>query len=233
MSTVAVVSAMEIELSFLDEALGNNPKYKKEGLSGYKNIEYSLKIEGALLGIGKVNAAYRTAEIIRDILPDLVINVGFAGGMLDGQTGGDVVIGNDYVQVDFIGISTDRSKGLIPNAKPYIIPEAFITHLKNTASEISVPVHIGRIATGDFFLGCSKKKIELQTEFSPVAFDMESAAVAHVCAEKGIPFVAVRTLSDMADDEASEKVMNIKDNIERRPIRLILHALESLKDFRI
>ncbi|MBO4547500.1 MAG: 5'-methylthioadenosine/adenosylhomocysteine nucleosidase, partial [Treponema sp.] len=36
---------------------------------------------------------------------------------------------------------------------------------------------------------------------SPLCVEMEGAAIAHACYLCGVPFVIVRTLSDMADDK--------------------------------
>jgi hypothetical protein len=46
----------------------------------------------------------------------------------------------------------------------------------------------------------ARDKAALASRFAAVAVDMESAALAHVCAEHSIPFAAIRAISDMADE---------------------------------
>ena len=40
---------------------------------------------------------------------------------------------------------------------------------------------------------------EINARFAPLTVDMESGAVAHVCHANGVPFLAIRTVTDTAD----------------------------------
>ncbi|OPX43291.1 5'-methylthioadenosine/S-adenosylhomocysteine nucleosidase [Ruminiclostridium hungatei] len=225
MIRIAIISAMEIELAPLIEILTEDGSWVADSNESFVNAGLGLTVCCGVLGVGKVNAAYRTAEIIHNFNPELIINVGFAGGLKDGASGGDIVIGNDYRQVDFRALSLDNKPGLVPQAKPYIIPEKLIELLRQKSLALSFSCHVGRIATGDFFLNDTGTKNRIIADFSPVAFDMESAAIAHVCADKGIPFVSVRTLSDLADDHAHKAVKELTGRIEQRPIQIVLSVL--------
>ena len=57
---------------------------------------------------------------------------------------------------------------------------------------------MGKFITGDVFLQCKDKQNELFEKYKAQAIDMESAAVAQVAEQFGIPAVVVRCLSDMA-----------------------------------
>jgi adenosylhomocysteine nucleosidase len=68
-------------------------------------------------------------------------------------------------------------------------------------------VHRGLIASGDRFVSGSQDAAELVLSLRsaghmPLAVEMEGAAVAQVCADHGVAFAAVRTISDRADDTA-------------------------------
>ena len=63
------------------------------------------------------------------------------------------------------------------------------------------------MATGDQFVGRAAHAQQLvagleAAGMSPLAVEMEGAAVAQVCADYGVPFAAMRTISDRADDNA-------------------------------
>lgn len=225
MIKIALVAAMEQEIIPLFEQFATDSLWYEKDEKIFINDTLGISVYGSVLGVGKVNAAYHTAEILLEFSPKLVINVGFAGGMQHGASRGDIVIGDDYRQVDFQGFNMGNEDGIIPKAKPYVIPETFIKILVEKSKELGYPCHVGRITTGDFFLSDSKKKQEIIDKFMPVAFDMESAAVAHVCAEKGVAFVAVRTLSDLADDQAEATIKTSIDNIEQRPVKLVFNTL--------
>ena len=68
-------------------------------------------------------------------------------------------------------------------------------------------VHAGLIASGDRFVSGAAELQGLQQRLLagghvPLAVEMEGAAVAQVCFDYGLPFAAVRTISDRADDAA-------------------------------
>jgi adenosylhomocysteine nucleosidase len=64
-------------------------------------------------------------------------------------------------------------------------------------------VHEGLIISGDRFVATSAESDALRRELpDALAVEMEGAAVAQVCHDCGVPFAAVRTISDRADDSA-------------------------------
>jgi adenosylhomocysteine nucleosidase len=64
-------------------------------------------------------------------------------------------------------------------------------------------VHRGLIVSGDRFVSTTAESFVLQSALpEALAVEMEGAAIAQVCHDFGLPFAAVRTISDRADDEA-------------------------------
>jgi adenosylhomocysteine nucleosidase len=68
-------------------------------------------------------------------------------------------------------------------------------------------VHQGLIASGDRFVNGLDETRGIVAALrshghAPLAVEMEGAAVAQVCHDYGLPFAAVRTISDRADDSA-------------------------------
>ncbi len=68
-------------------------------------------------------------------------------------------------------------------------------------------VHHGLIASGDRFVSGAEEVHRLRSTLREAGYDilaveMEGAAVAQVCHDYGLPFAAVRTISDRADDTA-------------------------------
>ena len=68
-------------------------------------------------------------------------------------------------------------------------------------------MHQGLLASGDRFVSAAQDAHALRTALHaaghPVlAVEMEGAAVAQVCADYRVPFAAMRTISDRADDTA-------------------------------
>jgi adenosylhomocysteine nucleosidase len=64
-------------------------------------------------------------------------------------------------------------------------------------------LHRGLVISGDRFVSASAESQALQQAFPhALAVEMEGAAVAQVCFDFGVPFAALRTISDRADDTA-------------------------------
>ena len=230
MKTVAIISAMEIELSYVEEFLDGRYGWKPIEEHRYENSITSVQLITKVIGVGKVNAAYQTADLIAQEHPDLIINVGYAGGLIADAHAGDVAIGTDYVQVDFLPYK-DENRTVIRES-----PKEIVNILLEKAAELSIHAVAGRIATGDFFLHDSVQKNRIINDHSPIAFDMESAAIAQVATVKNVDFVSIRTFSDMADESAVDA---FKDGrvlhdynmipIERQPVVLALVTLEGIK----
>jgi adenosylhomocysteine nucleosidase len=95
-------------------------------------------------------------------------------------------------------------------------------------------VHRGLIASGDRFVnGTTEVAVLVQGLQSaghlPLAVEMEGAAVAQVCTDYGLPFAAVRTISDRADDEAHLDFSSfVRDVASVYACRIVERWLQSL-----
>ena len=77
----------------------------------------------------------------------------------------------------------------------------------NSAHGVAHRAHHGLIASGDRFVSAAHESERLRGALRAaghevLAVEMEGAAVAQVCQDYGLPFAAVRTISDRADDAA-------------------------------
>jgi adenosylhomocysteine nucleosidase len=78
---------------------------------------------------------------------------------------------------------------------------------QSTSEDALHRAHHGLVASGDRFVSAADEAHRLRTTLhdaghNVLAVEMEGAAVAQVCHDYGIPFAAVRTISDRADDTA-------------------------------
>lgn len=172
-----------------------------------ENNVYDLKIlEGeinnkkyivARSGVGKVNAA-RTAQILIDKFDiESIINVGSAGAINDELKIGDIVVGEKLVQHDFDVTAFGREKGYIPDTgKFFMSEESIIEKCKNIKVE-NVNIILGNIASGDVFCKDINMKIEIRKQFNADCVEMEGAAIAQVCFLNKIPFIIIRSISDV------------------------------------
>lgn len=160
-------------------------------------------------GIGKVNAAIQTVEMIRQFHPDCIISTGCAGGNGDDINVQDVVVSTQLAYHDvYCGEAIGHSvygqvQGLPPrfDADPSLLEKALSLSLPK-----GVKVHPGLIVTGDWFVDTKDKMREIVGHFPEAkAVDMESCAIAQTCYINKVPFISFRVISDipLRDTDAS------------------------------
>lgn len=94
-----------------------------------------------------------------------------------------------------------------------------------TSLDWTVKGYIGRIITGEAFVQHGERE-RLIEAFQPMAVDMESASVAHVCYANSIPYIVVRAISDRADEEGTE---TFEANVEQVSINALRVVEELLR----
>ena len=160
-------------------------------------------------GIGKVNAAIQTVEMIRQFHPDCIISTGCAGGNGDDINVQDVVVSTQLAYHDvYCGEAIGHSvygqvQGLPPrfDADPSLLEKALSLSLPK-----GMKVHPGLIVTGDWFVDTKDKMREIVGHFPEAkAVDMESCAIAQTCYINKVPFISFRVISDipLRDTDAS------------------------------
>jgi len=95
-----------------------------------------------------------------------------------------------------------------------------------TALQAAVGLHSGPLLTADRIAATPAAKRSLAAEFSAIAADMESAGVAAVALERGVPFLVVRAIADPADMALPSAVLRAADadgNVRR--LALLGHVL--------
>lgn len=127
-----------------------------------------------IVGIGRQNAEKSVRGFLPSVSPQLVLTCGFAGGLNPDLKIGDVVF---------------------EPAGPAAHGEKLQTVLSSAGAKPAKFFCADRIAT----TVAEKKKLRAETGADVV--EMESAAIQAVCAEKNIPCVTVRVISDTADED--------------------------------
>jgi nucleoside phosphorylase len=166
-------------------------------------------------GIGKVLAVSHLCKALLKEPAEMVISVGFCGG-LNGTPQGAMVMANETLQWDLVLNAPIPLGHHYKMHCPMLLPEV---HLES----VPHPVR-GRIITGDRFVD-STVHINKQA----VAVEMETAALALLCGELQIPFVSIREVSDVADGPQGMPHQQFMDYIrEKGPA--YSHAIRELID---
>ena len=184
---IGIIIAMDIEYQKMRDALGG----KSQGsINGNDVVLWQC-------GIGKVNAAIGTMNLIGQHHPDCIISTGLAGGIDDRLHVMDVVVGSQTVYHD-VWCGEGNDKGQIQG-----LPARFDADKKLVQCALSLDetgdykVWNGLICTGDQFITNKKALADIKSSFSDaLACEMESAAIAHTCYLQTVPFLSIRVISD-------------------------------------
>jgi len=156
-------------------------------------------------GIGKVNAAVGTVEMLNAFHPDIVLSTGCAGGAGEGMEVADVVVGTRYTYHDvYCGpeVSYGQFVGL---PATFDADEQLLQRALSIKSQATL--HAGLMVSGDWFVDSREKMGEILGHFPDAkAVDMESCAIAQVCHLYHVPFLSFRIISDvpLSDHKASQ-----------------------------
>lgn len=218
---IAIIIAMSTEYNEMLKLLGG----KSEGTIGPNYIILSQS------GIGKVNAAVKAVEMIRNEKPDCIISTGVAGGIGSEVKVMDIVAGREAVYHD-VWCGEGNEYGQVQG-----LPARFRSNdtLYNIAlsTKGETKVHGGLICSGDYFVEHDHLAPIMERFPEGMAVDMETGALAQVCHIYNIPFLSFRIISDTPSKEgnfqqysdfwgtiAETSFKNIKSFIEALPEKL-------------
>ena len=100
-----------------------------------------------------------------------------------------------------------------PFLKEYTGDPELIAAAEAACAEAGVKALVGKIATGDLFVGDSETKAAIEAKCAPDCVEMEGAAVSQIAAKNGVPCVILRAMSDNADEDGHEVLVVKKFSI--------------------
>ncbi len=241
---IAILSALAEEQQGLIAHLQDARCVQRAGRDFWCGHLHGQSVVLGLSRIGKVAAATTTVALIEGLGVGRVVFTGVAGGVGPGVQVGDVVVGSGFVQHDMDASPLfPRYEVPLTGQAVYAGDAALRTQLLQACQAALHPapvpgyraqVHQGLIASGDRFVNGAAEAAALVQALQgaghqPLAVEMEGAAVAQVCADYGVPFAAVRTISDRADDSAhtdfAQFVSGVASVYARRIIESLLLSL--------
>ncbi len=222
-SPIGLMSAMHEELALLLEAMPDEQRVRVAGRDFWQGHWQGRPVVAVLSRIGKVAAATTATALIERFGVAQIVFTGVAGGIGPGVRVGDVVLAEALVQHDMDASPLfPRHEVPLYGRSRFATEAALSSSLAQAARQVLAQVdahvgpqavaefalhsprlHTGLIASGDRFVSTTAECRALQQALpEALAVEMEGAAVAQVCADYGVPFAALRTISDRADDEA-------------------------------
>jgi adenosylhomocysteine nucleosidase len=224
MKPIAIVSAMHDELSHLLDLMPDEHKETRAGREFWFGHLHGHDVVLVLSGIGKVAAATTATLLIEHFHASQIVFTGVAGGLGQNVKVGDMVVADSFLQHD-LDVSPLFPKYVVPSYRRSTFQadnklasefkqacvsvladlDTLLTPQARATFGLSSPqLHQGLLISGDRFVSTTLESKKLQQDLPhALAVEMESAAFAQVCHDYNVPFAAVRTISDRADDDAT------------------------------
>lgn len=220
---VAIVAAMQEELGALLAAMPDERRVRVAGRDFWVGHLQGQSVVAVLSRIGKVAAATTATVLLERFGVRAIVFTGVAGGLAPQVRVGDVVVATRLLQHDLdaspifpryevpltgharFAADTAISDALAATAERLLgDPVALLGQKVVDDFGLQAPrVHRGLVVSGDRFIARAADSEALRHDLpDALACEMEGAAVAQVCHDFRVPFAAVRTISDRADDQA-------------------------------
>lgn len=209
------------------------------------------EVVAVLSRIGKVAAATTATTLVERYRVGGIVFTGVAGGLGEGVKVGDVVVASHFMQHDLdvsplfpryevplYGTSRFAADARLADA----LARASGATLRDTAGLLGDDVvrefgltrprlHRGLLVSGDRFVSSTHESMALRQALpDALAVEMEGAAVAQVCHDHDLPFAAVRTVSDRADDAAHHDFNRFMANVASRySVAIVAGTLQALQ----
>jgi nucleoside phosphorylase len=232
METIGLIAAMAQESNALSSHIKG---WKRTTLGLFSGKCFELAGKSCILvtsGMGIRRASEATRELIEINAPRLLISFGIAGAIEADLEIGDVVAVEAVCRLD---------QGVAGPLQP-------LNYWPDAAREAIVQILAGRgahVFTGTAITTGGSQVLENQLrEMVHPILEMETAGIAQVAAEHGIPLLALRTISDgpratipfnlgeIMDDDANLQADKLLKTIIRNP-RIVFQSRQLIRNSRI
>ncbi len=180
---LGILYAMEKESAGLRDRLDLQPLPPVAGITLFSLPAGHILCIG---GVGKVNAAMAAQLLIDRFDLDAILNPGCAGAFTDLPVG-SVVAATHCVQHDVDTTLAGDPPGLVSTVNVVEFP----CRLPQTPGLLP-----GVVATGDWFGRDPARAGAIRDTYHAAVCDMEAGAIAQVCLRHGLPFLALKAVSD-------------------------------------
>lgn len=232
MIKIGILGAMDEEVALLKSSLNNVKETQWSHLTFIEGTMHGAQVVLVKCGIGKVAAALATTALVERFSPDYVVNTGSAGGFDANLTIGDLVIGSEIkhhdVDLTHFGYAPGQPAGGMPES--FMSDNALVDAAEAAAETLTELQHVrGLICTGDAFIGSDEAVAQLRRKFPDMrAVEMEGAAIAQVCHMLNVPFLVIRSLSDIAGKTSSVSFKEYLETAAKHSAQLVMEMIRRL-----
>ena len=169
--------------------------------------------------VGTQPATLAAFLTVKHFAPDLIVNAGTAGAFMEyGSQIGDVYLSHTTIQYH------DR-RIPIPGFDRYGMGNYPCLNVSNMAKALGIK--LGNVSTGNSLDIVPTDLLFMKTTPPPILKEMEAAAIAWVAQMYQIPFIAVKSVTDLIDNDQAvqeefiENLAIAANNLKKKLIRIV------------
>jgi len=193
---IAILVAVHQELNPILRRASATSVVRQMHLDFYEGTLAGQPVALLALGAGKECARIAAEITIKSYRPDLIVSAGFGGGLQPTVSAGDIVIGTDVLDLCHDTGAHVRFRSALS------LPPHDELSMENT----NCKVHRGKILSADDIVLRATTKQHLGRATGALAADMETSAVAAVCAAHQTELLAVRCITDTDREDLPEEM---------------------------
>jgi adenosylhomocysteine nucleosidase len=144
-------------------------------------------------GVGPTAARSVAERVLTAQSMSLIMSTGFACALVPAQVG-DLIVGTSVSSVH-------GERGWMMGSDCVLCDETVRASVLIVAQDAGLVTRIGTVVSSETVIWQAEEKHRLQRVTGATGLDMESAALAEMAQERGLPMAIVRTVSDLADED--------------------------------
>lgn len=195
---ILVAAALREELEIALALCGPLSRIRGASPAAWEGSRRNSPILLAKLGMGPARAARSAGRVIGRHRPSRLLLFGYAGALSRELQVGDIVVVEWAVPAHRAAASAGSVEELA-QVPPHPLAESGL--LLDAARSAGPRAVAGGALTLPGILGKPAHKAQLRDRFGADVVDMETGALAELCAAAGVPMHCVRAVSDAAEDD--------------------------------
>ena len=201
---------MESEFTEIASKMEAVSRFERAGFRIYDGLLVQNPTLLLHCGVGKVNAALGVSMLAENFQPHAVFNIGVAGAMRNNELRpGDIIVSSEVLHHDVDLTAFGYELGQLPSLPKSFLADPKLLSLAQSIQVEGVRIRIGPIVSGDVFVQDRVLAKRIREQFpEALAVDMESAAIAQSCYRLGLPFIIIRSISDIIGEGTNSSDFN-------------------------
>jgi adenosylhomocysteine nucleosidase len=188
---IAIFAATFLEVKAVEAAFPAGIKRRIDGMPVLVFTAGSREYWLARTGVGPEKAGLAAARLLGHQPFSLAVSTGFACALIATEVGA-LLAGREVVRTEGRGVDVCQAIE-VPGAERDMVM-ALVEGAKPAG-------HIGRFVSTEYIVGSASEKRRFSRSTGAIGLDMESAAVAVEAQRAQVPFVIIRTVSDLLDED--------------------------------